>query len=159
MPDTDILVEWEDRYSIGIPLIDDQHKKLVEMTNDLYRGCLRGGDEAQDYFLKAVHGTVDYVKYHFAAEEKLLETVKYPGMVEHKREHEEFVKKVFEDVKSFQAGKKFVPNIFVRYLKDWILTHIAVQDKKYANFIFNLKKEGRLNLSPRSVQRESLPGQ
>ncbi|MDR2102840.1 MAG: bacteriohemerythrin [Treponema sp.] len=138
----DILVEWDDRYAIGIPLIDEQHKKLVDMTNDLYKGCLKGDAEARDYFMKAVHGTVDYVKYHFAAEEKILENIKYPDIVEHKREHEGFVKKLFEDVKSFEEGKKFVPNLFVRYLKDWILAHIAVEDKKYAEYIFSLKKQG-----------------
>jgi hemerythrin len=144
MPD-DILVEWENRYSLGIPPIDEQHKKLVEMTNDLYRGCLQGDDAARRYFMDAVHGVVDYVKYHFTAEERILENIKYPDIVEHKREHEGFVKKIFEDVKSFEEGKKFVPNVFVRYLKDWILTHIAVQDKKYAEYIIKLKKRGALH--------------
>jgi hemerythrin len=139
-----ILVEWDERYSVGIPLVDDQHKELVNMTNTLYEGCLAGDEAARAYFLQAVHGTVDYVKYHFAAEEKLLENVKYPGIIEHKRAHEGFVKKIFEDVKSFETGKKFVPNVFVRYLRDWILTHIAVEDKKYAEYIFNLKKQGIL---------------
>ncbi|MDR2101980.1 MAG: bacteriohemerythrin [Treponema sp.] len=146
----DDFVEWEDRYALGIPLIDEQHKKLVEMTNELYRGCLRGGDEARDYFMKTVRGTVDYVKYHFAAEEKILENIKYPGFTEHKREHEGFVKQVVDEVKNFQEGKKFVPNLFVRYLRDWILTHIAVQDKQYADFIFNLKKQGGIQTAAHS---------
>jgi hemerythrin len=139
-----ILVEWEDRYLVCIPLIDDQHKELVNMTNTLYEACLAGDEAARAYFLQAIHGTVDYVKYHFAAEEKIMESVKYPNIIEHKRAHEGFVKKIFEDVQSFQAGKKFVPNVFVRDLRDWILTHIAVEDRKYADHIFNLKKQGAL---------------
>jgi hemerythrin len=139
-----ILVEWDDRYSVGIQLVDDQHKELVNMTNTLYAGCLAGDEAARTYFLEAIHGTVDYVKYHFAAEEKILENVTYPDIFEHKKAHEGFVKKIFEDVKSFQSGKKFIPNVFVRYLKDWILTHIAVEDKKYAEYILNLKKKGVL---------------
>jgi hemerythrin len=119
------------------------------MTNDLYKGCLLGGDEARDYFMKAIRGTVDYVKYHFAAEEKIMENVKFPGFVEHKREHEGFVKQIVGDVKDFQEGKQFVPNVFVRYLKDWILTHIAVKDKIYAAFILDLKKQKGLNLGSR----------
>jgi hemerythrin len=139
-----ILVEWDERYSVGIPLVDDQHKELVNMTNTLYEGCLAGDEAARAYFLQAIHGTVEYVKYHFAAEEKILENVNYPDILEHKRAHEGFVKNIFEDVKSFQTGKKFVPNVFVRYLKDWILTHIAVEDKRYAEYILNLKKQGLL---------------
>jgi hemerythrin len=148
MMDEKILVEWDDRYSVGIPLIDEQHKELVNMTNALYGGCLAGDEAAQAYFMETIHGTVDYVKYHFAAEEKILENVRYPELAEHKRAHEGFVKQIFEDVKSFQGGKKFVPNVFVRYLKDWILTHIALQDKKYAEYILNLKRQGALNHKP-----------
>jgi hemerythrin len=143
--DDKIFVRWDDRYSVKIQLIDDQHKELINMTNTLYEGCLAGDEAARNYFLETVHGTVDYVKYHFAAEERILENVKYPGLAEHKKEHEGFVKKIFEDVQSFQGGKKFVPNVFVRYLKDWILAHIAVQDKKYAEYILNLKKRGALS--------------
>ncbi|MDR2434120.1 MAG: bacteriohemerythrin [Treponema sp.] len=139
-----ILVEWDNRYSVGIQLIDDQHKKLIEMTNTLYKGCLEGDEAARSYFMETIHETVDYVKYHFSAEEKLLGNVKYPELAEHKREHEDFVKKVLEEVGTFQSGKKFVPNVFVRFLKDWVLTHIAVQDKKYAQYILNLKKQGLL---------------
>jgi hemerythrin len=145
MDDDRILVEWDDRYSIGIQLIDDQHKELVDLTNKLYAGCLAGDGAARAYFLETIHGTVDYVKKHFSAEEKILEKVKYPAFAEHKKAHEGFVKKVFDDVKSFEEGKKFVPNVFVRYLKDWILTHIAVEDKKYAEYIMGLKKQGALN--------------
>jgi hemerythrin len=144
MDNDNILVEWDDRYSMGIPVIDDQHKKLIDLTNKLYAGCLAGDEKAQAYFMETVHGTVDYVKYHFSAEEKILEKVKYPALAEHKKSHEGFVKQVFNDVKSFEGGKKFVPNEFVRYLKDWILTHIAVEDKQYSKYIMDLKKRGIL---------------
>jgi hemerythrin len=144
MNESKILVEWDDRYAIGIPLIDDQHKELIELTNTLYAGCLAGDEAARVYFMEAVHGVVDYVKYHFSAEEKILEKIDYPFLMEHKRAHEGFVKQVFDDVKSFEGGKKFVPNVFVRFLKDWILTHIAVEDKRYAEYIMNLKRQGAL---------------
>ena len=141
----DTLVEWDDRYSVGIPLIDDQHKELVRLTNALYKGCLAGEESARSWFMATVKGTVDYVKYHFGVEEQLLQNVDYPELAEHKREHEAFVKHILDEVQSFTAGKKFVPNVFVRYLRDWILSHIVVADKRYAAFILNLKKQGALN--------------
>ncbi|MDR2258599.1 MAG: bacteriohemerythrin [Treponema sp.] len=140
----EVFVEWDDRYSVGIPLIDDQHKKLLEMTNNLYDACREGSEAATALFKEAVRGTVDYVKYHFAAEERILTNVKYPGFAAHKKEHEGFVLKILQDAKDFEEGKKFVPNIFVRYLKDWVLAHIAVEDRKYADYILGLKKQDAL---------------
>jgi hemerythrin len=135
----DILVEWNDNYSVGIDLIDGQHRQLIELTNTLYKGCLAGEESARRYFMETIQSTVDYVKYHFSAEEKLMEHFKYPNLLNHKSQHTGFVLKILEDVKSFQSGKKFVPNTFVRYLKDWILSHIAVMDRQYADYILNQK--------------------
>ncbi|MDR0452273.1 MAG: bacteriohemerythrin [Treponema sp.] len=142
--ETDVLVEWDDKYSVGIALIDDQHKELVRLTNELYLGCRAGDDESKDFFLKAVRSVLDYTKFHFSAEEKLMGTIKYPKYAEHKKEHEDFVREMVNDVKSFQDGKKFVPNNFVRYLKDWVLSHIAISDILYARYIYDLKKQGKL---------------
>jgi hemerythrin len=139
-----IFVEWDDRYSVGIPLIDEQHKELIRLTNELYLGCLTGDDEAREFFFNAVRGAMDYVKYHFSAEEKMMEKIKYLYLAEHRKRHEDFVLKLIEDVKSFQGGRKFVPNNFVRFLKDWILSHIAIEDIQYARYIMDLKRQGRL---------------
>jgi hemerythrin len=150
MSDSAEFIVWDERYSTRIPFIDEQHKELVHLTNELYQGCLMGDDVARDYFMKTIKGLVDYVGKHFSTEEKMLENIHYPGLAAHKNQHEEFVKKILEDVKSFQDGRKFVPNEFVRYLKDWILSHIAVEDKLYADYIFNLKKQGRLKAAASS---------
>ncbi|MDR0669342.1 MAG: bacteriohemerythrin [Treponema sp.] len=139
-----ILVKWDDKYSVGIPLIDEQHKELIRLTNELYQGCLAGDAAAQDFFFTTIHKAMDYVKYHFSAEERILENIKYPYLAEHKKQHDDFVFKMVEDVKSFQGGRKFVPNNFVRFLKEWILSHIAIVDTQYAKYIINLKKQGKL---------------
>jgi hemerythrin len=138
------LVEWSDKYRIGIPLIDEQHKKLIDMTNELYSGCLAGDEAANAYFLKTIHEAVDYVRFHFSTEEKILERINFPGLAAHKKEHEDFVRELLQQVQAFQEGKKFVPNIFVRYLRDWVLTHIAVSDKLYALYLTEMKKKGLL---------------
>jgi hemerythrin len=138
------IVEWSNRYSVGIPLIDEQHQKLISITNTLYLGCLKGDEKARAYFMQAIHEAVDYVRYHFSAEEKLMERIDYPDLVNHKKQHDEFVKEILLEVQAFEDGKKFVPNIFVRYLRDWVLTHIAISDKHYADYLMALKKHGTL---------------
>ncbi|MDR3123474.1 MAG: bacteriohemerythrin [Treponema sp.] len=138
------LVQWTDRYRTGIPLIDDQHKKLIDVTNKLYVKCLAGNEAARTSFLQTIHKVVDYVRFHFTSEEKIMERISYPGLAVHKREHQEFVKEILQQIQSFQEGEKFVPNAFVRYLGDWVLTHIAVSDKGYALYLAEMKKRGVL---------------
>jgi hemerythrin len=140
--DENSIVEWKDRLSVFIPIIDEQHKSLINMTNDLYAGCLQGDEAAVAYFKTAVRKAVEYVKYHFTTEERILENINYPAFASHKKQHEDFVKEILRGVKEFEEGKKFIPNIFVRYLRDWVLTHIAVSDKNYSEYLINLKKQG-----------------
>ena len=142
----ELIVAWDDKFCVGIPPIDEQHKTLIEHTNTLYQGCLSGTEaERKAYFLNAIRSVVDYTKFHFSAEEKILQNVQYPQLSAHKKQHEEFVQKLVDDVKSYQSGEKFVPNAFVRFLRDWVLSHIALEDTKYARYIFDLKKSGQLD--------------
>jgi hemerythrin len=136
------FVKWEDRYALGIPIIDAQHKELLRLTNALFVACQDGS--ANDIFRETIKGTVKYVAEHFSTEELMMERIKYPERAEHKKQHEVFVQKVLEEVHNFESGRTFVPNTFVRFLKDWVLTHIAMSDKKYAEYIMHLKKAGKL---------------
>jgi hemerythrin len=138
------FVEWDNNYSIGIPLVDNQHKRLIDVTNKLFMGCLRGDEEARRFFLKTIHEGVDYVKYHFTTEEKIMERINYPNLAVHRGQHQDFVRELVAEVQSFQGGKRFVPNMMVRYLRDWILTHIAVSDKQIGSYLMELKKQGKL---------------
>jgi hemerythrin len=135
-----VLIEWNERYSLGIPKIDEQHKELLRLTNELYAACLGEDSEAKEQFKNTISALVNYVSEHFSAEERLLQRVNYPKYAEHRAEHESFIKKILEQVSCFREGKSFVPNNFVRYLKDWILSHIAVSDKQYATYLFALKR-------------------
>ncbi|MDR0909312.1 MAG: bacteriohemerythrin [Spirochaetaceae bacterium] len=134
------FVQWEDRYSVGIPAIDEQHKKLIDLTNDLYDSCIAGTDTAKRDFGKALHAAVDYVRVHFSFEEAMLKKANYPYLEWHKKQHGEFVQQILQDAKDFDDGQKFVPNKFVRFLRDWILSHIAMVDKSYSNFILKGNK-------------------
>ena len=128
------FVEWEAKYNTGIKTIDQQHKKLVMVTNELFESCAQGTSEANDAFKKILKDVVAYVKEHFSTEEKLMTDYGYPGYSDHKRQHEGFVIKVLEQVSLFEEGKKLVPNQFVRFLREWLLEHIAISDHAYCEF-------------------------
>ena len=139
------IVVWDEKYATGITLIDDQHKELVNLTNQLYQACLGENEELGAAFKEALGRMVEYVKFHFSVEQQLMERVKFPDSAEHAVQHGVMVKSILDAAKEFSEGKKFVPNQFVRTLRDWVFSHIALYDKAYAVYILEQKKKGLLN--------------
>jgi hemerythrin len=149
------LIKWSSTFSVGVKLIDDQHKELLVLTNDLFNHCV--GDEVSErkYFKEVIGRAVDYVKVHFATEEKIMLATKFGGYRNHKMEHDAFVLYVVEQIKMFEAGKHFTLLAFTRYLKEWILTHIAVSDKQYFEHfkqIATRKADGRLSITQDDIR-------
>jgi hemerythrin len=145
MNDNDSEVTWNDGYSVGVPLIDAQHKELVRMTNDLFQSCLKGRETAEISFMKTVQGAAAYAKTHFGTEEQILEPLDYPGYAVHKKQHEDFVADVLRIIRDFEGGKKMSPKDLARFLRDWVLNHIAGSDKEYAYFLDDLKNQGKVD--------------
>ncbi|MDR3336666.1 MAG: bacteriohemerythrin [Treponema sp.] len=140
-----IVVKWDNAYSVGVQLIDDQHKELIRIANELAIGCQKGGNEAEIYFMRVIQGAVKYVKTHFTTEEIIMDRLKYPEYLQHKKEHEVFVAEVLHDVKSFEEGGKLVPFEFAKFLQQWVLNHIAKSDKKFSYFFEDLRTKGQLD--------------
>ena len=126
-------VDWDDDFSVDVPLMDEQHKKLITMINDLFQRCLSGSTSTNLTFAMAVKEAADYAKTHFRIEEEYLEKVGYPGLPDQKREHESFMTEVLTTFEKYKKGEA-VPLDLVRFLKKWLLNHIAVADKKYTPY-------------------------
>ena len=78
---------------------------------------------------------------HFKDEETIMEAIQYPGLREHKQKHEQFVKEILSAVNAYKNGKQFVPNSFVRFLRDWLFNHILIDDKAWARYYFSVTKK------------------
>jgi hemerythrin len=139
------MVVWDEKYATGIQLIDSQHKELFSLTNELFRACIGGDESIKDVFKEIMSRMVEYVRFHFGAEQELLQRIKYPDYQEHKKQHDALVRNILESVKEYNEGKKLVPNQFVRTLRDWILSHIAHTDKLYVVYITTQMKKGLLS--------------
>ena len=131
---TNELITWGEKLSCGIKIIDDQHKCLVDLVNELFNHASGDAVQERDYFNKVIHEIVSYVRTHFAAEERILLATKFSGYAEHKSEHENFVQDILKNVRDYEAGKHFSLSTFTRFLRDWILSHIALRDKQYFEY-------------------------
>jgi hemerythrin len=141
------LVTWSSTFSVGIKQIDDQHKMLLDLVNDLFNHV--SGDEVAEraYFKKVIQTSVQYIKVHFSTEEKIMLYTNFPGYEKHKKAHDTFTLAVLDTIKSFDAGNKLVLVEFTKFLKEWILTHIAIMDKQFFTYLKQvaaLKASGKL---------------
>ena len=66
-------IEWDNSLSVGVDLIDEQHKMLIEKLKDLSDDLKRGHE--QDRILKTLGFMMDYTDFHFTAEEKVMAAV------------------------------------------------------------------------------------
>jgi hemerythrin-like metal-binding protein len=139
------LVSWSSDYSVSVTLIDNQHKKLVKLTNTLYAICReKNSDKRHAAFLKCVGDAVDYTGYHFGTEETVMKKIGYPFYEKHYREHQDFVAKVVSLTEALQKASYVSPVSFVHFLKFWVLNHIAKTDKDMGNYIVQLRQKGAL---------------
>jgi len=138
------IIDWDTRFKLNISLIDRQHHKLVQLTNSLHNACLESPETANRSFIETVREAVNYVRFHFSTEEKLMRLIDFPGYTAHKKEHENFIKEVLTHTEKFNQTKFLVPNRFVLFLKEWILSHIAVCDKEMADSIIKTKYHEKL---------------
>jgi hemerythrin len=60
--------------------------------------------------------------------------VNYPDYTAHKHEHEKFTAEVLSQIRLFEQGKT-APLSFALFLKNWLLNHIAISDKKYSDYL------------------------
>jgi len=127
-------VSWFDHYSMGIKLIDDQHKGLINFVNDLFNHSTGKEDEERAYFKDVIQIAVSYAKNHFATEEKYMLATKYQNYAEHKKVHDKFILTIIKTVKDFESGKRLVLERFAYFLKEWILSHVAGMDILYAQY-------------------------
>jgi hemerythrin-like metal-binding protein len=125
--------QWTDELSIGVELIDSQHKRLIGVINDFYDAVNKGNDETA--IRKAVANLTYYVRTHFSDEEKLMEEYNYPQLGLHRRMHERLTQNVHRYAEKFQTGQKILSLDMAIFLKGWLENHIAETDKKIGVFI------------------------
>lgn len=142
-----VFIPWEKSYELGIPVIDSQHKRLVSLCNDLHEALIHGqrddSSTVNDELARVLHECVTYIQTHFQAEEKLMIAASYENYKTHKEHHEDFVKKVLETARSVEKSSTIAGLNFVKFLRDWILSHIAHEDTLYVKPVLDYYRKSK----------------
>jgi hemerythrin len=120
---------WEEKYSVGVKLIDDQHKMMFETINTLID--ILGGVPQKNEIDEIISKLVEYKKFHFATEEKYFDDFNYENAEEHKAKHRDFNNKLDELVAKNKDDSIILAFGLIDFLEDWLLDHLITEDQKY----------------------------
>jgi len=126
-------VEWKNEYSVGIDSIDQQHKKLLNLINQLQTTV--DYSTGEEFERDALDELVAYTKTHFTYEEGLLEQNNYPDFEPHKVQHTKMIEHVEEVLAEYEKDQHTAMSNAVEYLKGWLINHINGTDKQYSSFL------------------------
>jgi len=124
-----MLFEWDESMNVGYDQINEQHKKLISLINELHSAMLEG--KSKDVMSGILGELKDYTVYHFKTEEDLFDKFDYSETNDHKTEHQAFVLKVGDFISEFESGKVGVSLELMNFLKNWLIQHIKGSDMKY----------------------------
>ncbi len=123
-------VAWSDEYALDLPEIDEQHKFLFRLIDDVWRTVVNKAD--RDTTLGVVGELERYTVTHFAAEEAFMREQQYSLYHEHRAEHEKFVARIALEKASVKAGRPLSLEL-MHFLRDWLVLHIRFTDRAYAD--------------------------
>lgn len=127
------IIKWKEEYSVGVRIIDKEHKQLISMINRAYDSV--ENMEEEKVLIELVEDMRKYAMTHFATEEKLMALYKYPHKDEHKQHHNDFMIKAASSDNMLSSGDSINPIKVFKYLSDWLRHHIFDTDKKFGTFL------------------------
>lgn len=123
------LFTWESKYDIGVTSMNEEHKKLIDLMNQLYTQNSENADKATQ--ARTLSRLADFTKTHFQHEENYMASIHYPELKTHQLIHGDLLKKLAEHKAEFEkAGGTLTPGFFA-FLRRWLGAHILGIDAKY----------------------------
>ena len=124
------LMTWSSKYSVGVEALDNQHKALMKALNELHAASMRG--RAQEIAGPLLSEMVSMASQHFSAEERLMESIRFPGLAAHHAKHQELAGKLAELAARHEKRDTTVYTQLLYFVRDWLTKHMQTVDQEYA---------------------------
>lgn len=127
-------LSWSADYTVHITAIDNEHKVLISVINDMEKAmATQGGVQVQ--LVSEILATLSTsIRRHFESEERLLLFNNYPDIDAHHQEHQQLLEKLDRFEKHFSSERCELNDNMMLFLKDWLTRHIILHDIKFGNF-------------------------
>lgn len=132
-----MLFVWDDDYKTGIAKIDQDHKTLVNLINDLYEAIQDGSSGS--LLLPIFSALKHYTETHFAEEERYMIKHDASGQEKHFQEHRLMVVKLADLESRHRQGEAAISLQTLTFLRDWLKNHICIVDQ---TMVAKLKDKG-----------------
>ncbi len=123
------MIKWNNNYSVGISIIDEEHKKLIGILNRII--CAKEHNVNPEELKEVLREMTDYSVTHFTTEEAYMKAFNYPEYQDHKEEHMNFSTKIIVYTYKVIKGDYQFTDELTKYLKQWSINHIQVTDRQY----------------------------
>lgn len=134
-------IVWQDDFCVGSKLMDEQHKTMFSIINQLYDE-LEGGRKPIR-FKQILDHAVEYANKHFNDEEEIMKSVGFTDFENHRKLHDFYKVKINQFAAlTQQHGLRDNGADLLRYLKDWWKNHVVRMDKGYSAFFGVPKNHG-----------------
>lgn len=127
--------KWDPSFSVNNEDIDNHHKKLINIFNEMASLIENEQDTPLFSTIKVISELNIYAIFHFKEEEKLMEEADYPDLENHKAIHQEFIDKVSKFKDEYLHNDPLLNFEIFNYLSEWVLNHIIEEDSKYSEYI------------------------
>jgi hemerythrin-like metal-binding protein len=123
------MIEWDDKYSVGISIIDEEHKKLIGIMNKVVALEQNSGNPKE--ITEVLNEMNKYAYTHFAIEEAYMVKFNYPDYENHRKEHQAFsIETMAFFDKITDSNRQLICEI-LEHLKNWLVHHVQGTDRKY----------------------------
>lgn len=122
------LLQWENRYSVGIEAVDHEHRELVDLINRLHdKATVQGSKVAVLGFFGDLFKAISA---HFALEERFMREKRYDQLPQHKNDHERLLDEVRDIMEDYEVNDVFDDKLLAQRIDAWFSRHFESHDAR-----------------------------
>lgn len=124
------LIDWDERFCVGIASVDHEHREMIRLINDLHEHF--GGSDSVIEFLGEIYTRISA---HFALEEKVMRERQYDQYADHKADHERLLDEIRDIMDDVEDRGSYQESVLADRLRSWFGDHFRTRDARLHRFL------------------------
>lgn len=122
------LIEWNERFSVGVASVDHEHRELIGLINGFHDAV--AGEARSEATLDFLGETLTAISAHFALEEKLMREHAYDAYGDHKADHERLLDQLRDIMDAVETAREIDAELLGTALDEWFSRHFQTHDAR-----------------------------